>query len=104
MHSTLSQGAKEGRTCPLIGHGDCEGPKETGSNILTTIANLGEGNGTIKTLPRLIEKVLDENEDVMPDELPKTLSPRYEVDHKIDLEVGAKPLAHAPYRMAPPEL
>ena len=40
----------------------------------------------------------------MPDELPKTLPPRREVDHKIELEVRDKPPAHARYHMAPPKL
>jgi hypothetical protein len=39
----------------------------------------------------------------MPAELPKRLPPRREVDHKIELEPGARPPAMAPYRMAPPE-
>ncbi|KAK0606499.1 hypothetical protein LWI29_038387 [Acer saccharum] len=40
----------------------------------------------------------------MPQELPKKLPPRREVDHQIELELDAKPSAMAPYRMAPPEL
>ena len=40
----------------------------------------------------------------MPDGMPNNLPPRREVDHKIELVVGEKPPAHAPYRMAPPEL
>ncbi|PKI61780.1 hypothetical protein CRG98_017830 [Punica granatum] len=42
--------------------------------------------------------------DVMPTKLPKKLPPKREVDHRIDLMPDAKPLAMAPYRMAPPEL
>ncbi|GKB81756.1 putative nucleotidyltransferase, ribonuclease H [Tanacetum coccineum] len=36
--------------------------------------------------------------------LPKKLPPRREVDHTIELEMGSKPSAKAPYRMPPPEL
>ena len=72
--------------------------------FLATIASSREDNGAKESLPPIIEKVLEENKVVMPDELPKTLPLRREVDHKIELEVGAKPPAHAPYRMAPPEL
>lgn len=64
-------------------------------------------NGNIKKLlelPHAIQKVLKEYEDVMPNELPKKLPPRREVDHQIELEPGTKPPALAPYRMAPPEL
>lgn len=51
-----------------------------------------------------IVQVLEENQDVMPTELPNKLPPRREVDHEIELEQGAKPPAMAAYRMAPPEL
>ena len=40
----------------------------------------------------------------MPDQLPKTLPPRREIDHQIELVSGSKPYARVPYRMAPPEL
>ena len=71
--------------------------------FLATIASLREYNGTMESLTTIIEKELEENKDVMPDELPRTLPPRLEVDHKIKFEVGAKPPAQAPYHMAPPE-
>ena len=57
--------------------------------FLATIASLREYNGTMESLTTIIEKELEENKDVMPDELPKNLPPRCEVDHKIELEVGA---------------
>ncbi|KAE8708434.1 cytochrome P450 78A7-like [Hibiscus syriacus] len=55
-------------------------------------------------LPPIIHEVLEENKDVMLPELPNKLPPRREVNHKIELEPGAKPFTLAPYRMAPPEL
>ena len=58
----------------------------------------------MQPLPPIIDSVLQKNSDVMTEELPKTLPPRREVDHMIELEAGAKPPALAPYRMAPPEL
>ncbi|XP_057755571.1 uncharacterized protein LOC130974733 [Arachis stenosperma] len=39
----------------------------------------------------------------MPLELPKQLPRKRKVDHKIKLELGVKPPASAPYRMAPAE-
>nr|XP_016437489.1 PREDICTED: uncharacterized protein LOC107763517 [Nicotiana tabacum] len=57
-----------------------------------------------ETLPPYMQRVLDENRDVMPEELPKCLPPRREVDHQIELIPGAKPPAMGPYRMAHPEL
>ena len=53
-----------------------KGLKKKEPTFLATIASSGEDNGTMKSLPRLIEKVLDENKDVMSGELPKTLPPR----------------------------
>lgn len=47
--------------------------------------------------------ILEEFTDVMSPELPKILSPRRAVDHKIVLEPGTKPPTKAPYRMAPLE-
>lgn len=55
-------------------------------------------------LPESILQVLEEFQDVMPKELPKSLPPRRGVDHEIELVPGAKPPARAPYRMAPSEL
>ncbi|KAL5862506.1 hypothetical protein ACOSQ3_000020 [Xanthoceras sorbifolium] len=55
-------------------------------------------------VPDVVAEVLDDFANVMPAELSKELSPRRTSDHKIELEPGAKPLARAPYRMAPCEL
>ncbi|RVW29633.1 Retrovirus-related Pol polyprotein from transposon 17.6 [Vitis vinifera] len=55
-------------------------------------------------MPKEIKGVLDEFKEVMPPELPKRLPPRREEDHKIELELRAKPPAMGPYRMAPLEL
>ena len=52
----------------------------------------------------VIEIILKKYVDVMPDQLLKTLSPRREIDHQIELVLGSKPPARVPYRMAPPEL
>ncbi|KAL0447604.1 UNVERIFIED_CONTAM: RNA-directed DNA polymerase [Sesamum latifolium] len=55
-------------------------------------------------IPGVIKKLLKEFEDVMPDELPRKLSPKRAVDHEIELVPGTKPPARAPYRMSQPEL
>ncbi|KAI3465831.1 hypothetical protein Pfo_022494 [Paulownia fortunei] len=73
----------------------------------TYLATLKEEVPTVTKeddLPPIIQNVLEENKDVMPDELPKKLPPRQEVDHKIELEPGTKPPAMARYHMAPLEL
>ena len=81
-----------------------KGLKKGEPTFLATIASSEEDHSAMESLPPTIETVLEENKDVMPDKLLKTLPPRREVDHKIKLEVRAKPSAHAPYRMAEPEL
>lgn len=77
--------------------------KKGDATFVATIANSGDSYGDEEPFALMVEKVLEENKDVMPDELPRTLPPRLEVDHKIKFEVGAKPPAQAPYHMAPPE-
>lgn len=71
---------------------------------LATIASLCESDGAPGPLPPCVEGVLDDNKDIMPEELPKHLPPRREVDHQIELEPGTRPPASSAYRMAPPEL
>lgn len=51
-----------------------KGLKEGEQTFLATIASSKEDNGTIESLPPIIETVLEENKNVMPDELPKTTS------------------------------
>ncbi|KAE8724095.1 hypothetical protein F3Y22_tig00010927pilonHSYRG00153 [Hibiscus syriacus] len=73
---------------------------------MTYLAMLKKDDEIKKTddLPPIIREVLEENKDVIPPELPNKLPPRREVDHKIELEPGAKSSALAPHRMAQPEL
>ena len=73
-----------------------KGMKKGAPTFLATMASLNEDHGVMEPLPPIIEAVLEENGDVMSDELPRTLPPRREVDHMIELEVGAKPPARAP--------
>lgn len=47
-------------------------------------------------LPRMVEQVLEAFSDVLPKSLPQQLPPRRKVDHKIELEPGAKPPAFSP--------
>ena len=48
--------------------------------------------------------LLEEFVDVMPLELPKTLTPRYAINHKIELVPSSKPPSKAPYKMSHMEL
>ncbi|XP_068657943.1 uncharacterized protein [Aristolochia californica] len=54
--------------------------------------------------PKEIQTIFHEYRDVMPEQLPARLPPRRGVDHRIELEPGARKPAQAPYRMAPKEL
>ena len=47
--------------------------------------------------------VVQEFPDVFPDELPG-VPPERQVEFRIDLVLGATPIAKAPYRLAPPEM
>ena len=40
----------------------------------------------------------------MPLELPKKLPPRRQTDNQIELVLGSRPLAQAPYRITPPKI
>ncbi|KAJ7963973.1 Retrotransposon protein, putative, Ty3-gypsy subclass [Quillaja saponaria] len=63
-----------------------------------------EHQGDGEPMPPTIQGVLKEYEGVMPDKLPQTLPHRRGIDHEIELVLGIKPPAKAPYWMAPPEL
>ena len=71
----------------------------------TYLAALVEIKPDVKVeVPDGVAQVLKEFADIMPPELPKTLPPRREIDHKIELLPGSVAPAQAPYRMAPKEL
>ncbi|KAE8724094.1 hypothetical protein F3Y22_tig00010927pilonHSYRG00135 [Hibiscus syriacus] len=81
----------------------CRGIKKGAMTYLTMLKEDDEIKKT-DDLPPIIREVLEENKDVMPPELPNKLPLRREVDHKIELEPGAKSSALAPHQMAPPKL
>lgn len=65
-------------------------------SFLATIRELNDGEDAAiakDPTPSKVQAVLQEYKDVMPQELPKKLPPRREVDHEIELEPGAKPPA-----------
>ncbi|KAM3344010.1 hypothetical protein P3S68_026101 [Capsicum galapagoense] len=80
-----------------------KGFKKGEPTFLATLMEIG-GCQEAELVPSSVQCVLKENKDVMPEELPKRLPPRREVDHEIELVPGAKPPAMTPYRMSPPEL
>ena len=70
--------------------------------MATLKKNKGDTLG--EPMPKAIDGVLNEFNDVMLPKLPKRLLTRKEKDHKIELEQGAKPSTMGPYKMTPPEL
>ena len=54
----------------------------------------------VELVPKCIEDVLKSYQDVMPEDLPNELSPRREMDHKIEVKPGTKPPSKAPYRLS----
>ncbi|CAI7787997.1 unnamed protein product, partial [Closterium sp. NIES-54] len=55
-------------------------------------------------LPPAIQKLLEEFEDVLPDDLLDQLPPYRTHQHEIIKEPGSKPTFRAPYRLSPTEL
>lgn len=48
-------------------------------------------------VPKYMVEVVGRFNNVMLPKLPKDLSPQRNIDHKIKLELGARPLVHVPY-------
>jgi len=70
----------------------------------TIIRETGEDDGMGMLVPAEIYDLLYRYENLMPEELSKVLPPRREFDHHIELELGKKPPAKAPYCLSGPEL
>ena len=58
----------------------------------------------VELVPMCVEDVLKRYQDVMPKDLYNELSPRWEVDRKIEVKSGAEPPSKAPYRFSQKEL
>ena len=55
----------------------------------------------VVAIPDTMRGLLEQYADVMPKELPDGLPPKREIEHRIELEPGARAPAKAPYRMSP---
>ncbi|XP_022888965.1 uncharacterized protein LOC111404384 [Olea europaea var. sylvestris] len=69
----------------MMGNKPCVIPTQVGR-----MEEIEEANGPI---PKPVKRLIQEFEDIMPDELPKKLPPRKTIDHEIELIPGAKPPA-----------
>ena len=56
-----------------------------------------------RNLPLVLSSLLQEFKDVFPDELPPGLPPLHDIEHHIDLILGALLPNKAPYRVNPEE-
>ncbi|XP_015084295.1 uncharacterized protein LOC107027726 [Solanum pennellii] len=75
--------------------------KKKDRGMMLFAMSIGKG---MKRVPDCVAKLLKKFADVMPLEVPKTLPPRREIDHKIELLPGTVGPAQVPYRMDPKEL
>ena len=69
--------------------------KDLGIETFATAIQGVETDGVGTPIPAEISNVLEQYEDLMPDELLKVLPPRRVVDHAIELEPGKEPPAKA---------
>lgn len=60
--------------------------------------------GAVVTLVGPAKEIVEEFKDLFPEDLPRRLPPKREVDHKIELIPGQTPPSRAPYRMSPKEM
>ncbi|CAI7878626.1 unnamed protein product [Closterium sp. NIES-53] len=78
--------------------------KRTMAGFVALVTNEDEGERKMLELPPTIQKLLEEFEDVLPDDLPDQLPPYRTHQHEIIEEPGSKPTFRAPYRLSPTEL
>ncbi|XP_040967114.1 uncharacterized protein [Gossypium hirsutum] len=91
----------EGKTLSAIQF--AKGVRRNEVSYLATL-KIEETAKFVSETPKEVGQLLQSFRDVMPAQLPKSLPPKREVDHKIELVSNVVPPARAPYRMSPPEL
>ncbi|XP_040932038.1 uncharacterized protein [Gossypium hirsutum] len=91
----------EGKTLSAIQF--AKGVRRNEVSYLATL-KIEETAEFVSETPKEVGQLLQSFRDVMPAQLPKSLPPKREVDHKIELVSNVVPPARAPYRMSPPEL
>ncbi|KAG8474262.1 hypothetical protein CXB51_033921 [Gossypium anomalum] len=83
--------------------GNFMGVRRDEVSYLATL-KIKETDKTVGEIPKEVGQVLQSFRDVMPANLPKSLPPKREVDHRIELVSNIVPPARASCRMSPPEL
>lgn len=76
--------------------------KKSGEEFLTVFVT--ERSREVGLVSDFIGGLLEEYRDVMPPELEKKLPPRWVIDHKIELVLGAIPPSQPLYCISPKEL
>ncbi|CAI7881261.1 unnamed protein product [Closterium sp. NIES-53] len=78
--------------------------KQAMAGFVALVTNEDEGERKTLEIPPAIQKLLEEFEDVLPDDLPDKLPPYRTHQHEFIEEPGSKPTFRAPYRLSPTEL
>ncbi|CAI7747995.1 unnamed protein product [Closterium sp. NIES-53] len=78
--------------------------KRTMAGFVALVTNEDDGERKALEPPPAIQKLLEEFEDVLPDDLPDQLPSYRTHQHEIIEEPGSKPTFRAPYRLSPTEL
>ncbi|CAI7783536.1 unnamed protein product [Closterium sp. NIES-53] len=78
--------------------------KRTTAGFMAIVNEADNGEKQIQELPPAVKKILEEFQDVLPDDLPDQLPPYRTHQHEIVEEPGSKPTFRAPYRLSPTEL
>ncbi|CAI7737760.1 unnamed protein product [Closterium sp. NIES-53] len=78
--------------------------KRTTAGFMAIVNEADNGEKQTQELPPAVKKILEEFQDVLPDDLPDQLPPYRTHQHDIVEEPGSKPTFRAPYRLSPTEL
>ncbi len=98
----MPQTFKKDDQCVLVVVKDKEGSEDVRSSELMNTEQSSQGVNSEEA--RVAQQLLNKFKDVFPEELPKSLPPKREIDHKIELVEGASPVSRPTYRMSPIEL
>lgn len=74
------------------------------NSVIMRDNNIVEKNQVLNINQKLEEKIVEDNKDLFPQELPHGLPPKRFTEHRIELELGATPASRGVYRMSPTEL
>ena len=94
---------EQGRFISAVGVKKNAQRSETQMYVATLLEEFDLGSVGTPT-PPVLSDMLVAYADLMPESLSKALPSRRNVDHRIELELGSKPMVKAPYRLSGPKL